>query len=777
MTDDLFQVLGVQNDASQQEIDAAFQNRREVLSRAVDTGSADAESQLRLLTMAYGILGDPEKRKAYNKIHRAKQNAHAIQQRVAASELSTRDDMKEKATISEKKEDRNGVVNSFFQGRYGFLKILLLGIVAPVVVLALISPPKLVSGAMVLWYIVVGFVLFRSAAKYSGRIARWAARALSVLIVVWNSLVLVGGLMIYGSSKSTTPVALLSDDDPGCLSMENLLLDVLTARPADIQKDKEFLSTPEGRFLDAALKGKIDDVKALLDGGVDINTRDKRGRYSGNNAMHHAARTNNVELATFLLNRGMDIDAPGPTGYSALHVASGLGKLKMVSFLIGKGAKLSQYDSLSRGTPLEIAIIQGRARTVELLIRNGALRGVTSGTEAPLTALSRAASICPSHAKVVQAFIDAGADLNVKDSSGRPIFLALAARNNDVAMVLAKGPMKYDWITPVLDGRVVGNTPRPPIVSLSCSEGGAKAAQYLMTRYPDHQTLKRAATGAWGTPLNCASGSKYNLEMFRFLLDQGFDLNAVDQNGKTPLHRELDAEVVEFLFKRGSNVNARDNEGKTPLHYASFEGMVTKLVELGANVNLVDNRGRSPIFENSDSIKTNYLLAHGAKLDLRDTDGRTPLLYWLSRRDMTRGMMAPFMNNGADIRVFDNLGATAIHYAARHSDSDTTSLLLSLYKDGGLQKDTSGRTPLHYAARNRFIGVAESLVNAGADINAQDKDGDTPLHVAAAQGNHDFVVAAIKLGAKLTISNKEGEKPVDLAPKDSSFIRMLSDTR
>ena len=88
--------------------------------------------------------------------------------------------------------------------------------------------------------------------------------------------------------------------------------------------------------------------------------------------------------------------------------------------------------------------------------------------------------------------------------------------------------------------------------------------------------------------------------------------------------------------------------------------------------------------------------------------------------------------------------------------------------------------PLHRAVRNGDTEALQMLLEAGADVNAQDQRGDTPLHAAAHNGDVAAIRMLVEAGADVNAVNAASEPegwsartPLDAAARNSAAIRTL----
>jgi ankyrin repeat protein len=247
-------------------------------------------------------------------------------------------------------------------------------------------------------------------------------------------------------------------------------------------------------------------------------------------------------------------------------------------------------------------------------------------------------------------------------------------------------------------------------------------------------------TAAWGG----------HLQVVKVLPEAGADPNAGDPGstergtGMTALHiaashmpRAVSLQLIEILFNGGADLEAIDFNGRTPLHRAAYHNKV------GA---------------------ARLLLEKGANIAARDSNGDTPLhSACMPRRDPER-LLSVLLEWGADVNSKNSNGETAVHAVSRYSTLTTLKLLLE--KDVDIDAvNNKGQTAL-YIATNRSdqakAGLCvQALLAKGANIEARDSNGRTPLHNAAYRGQINVVKILLARGADIDVKNIWGQRPLD----------------
>jgi len=103
----------------------------------------------------------------------------------------------------------------------------------------------------------------------------------------------------------------------------------------------------------AAQEGDVQTVKTLLDaGGVDVDAKGNAGM----TALMHASRQNHIECVKVLLNKGANVNATNDFGRTAIKIANEKRNIEIVKLLEGTGA-----------TPVR------KLRRIEEIVESGAM--------------------------------------------------------------------------------------------------------------------------------------------------------------------------------------------------------------------------------------------------------------------------------------------------------------------------------------------------------------------------------------------------------------------
>ena len=147
----------------------------------------------------------------------------------------------------------------------------------------------------------------------------------------------------------------------------------------------------------AVSKGHIEIVKELLNNGAEV---DKRSL--GVTPFSNAIITNPFNIPKILLEYGADVDAiidsPWFEGRTSLQIASYVGRLKNVEFLLEHNANINAVDSI-KCTPLHLATLANKTKVVNLLLSSGG-NDLNIRNEEGNTALESA--IAKNHIKVTK---------------------------------------------------------------------------------------------------------------------------------------------------------------------------------------------------------------------------------------------------------------------------------------------------------------------------------------------------------------------------------------
>lgn len=245
----------------------------------------------------------------------------------------------------------------------------------------------------------------------------------------------------------------------------------------------------------------------------------------------------------------------------------------------------------------------------------------------------------------------------------------------------------------------------------------------------------------------------------------GANLKAKDVNGDTPLHFAAahdDDKFVSTILRRGARVDRPNREGKYPLHVAVECGRLTvaeALLKAGADPTV--RFGRYKKF--------------------------SPLYFAVVR---SPAMMRALLQDGANVNSSDDLGFTALHWAAHLDASAGIDVLVEAGAD--LEASSSDVTLFHLSCGNNpFVGIKPlhvaayyhrslsmaALLRNGANVDAESENGLTPLHMVCKTSLAPGLVKAADLllrwDADETTTDHNGRTPKALVSGRSSLSRLV----
>lgn len=162
---------------------------------------------------------------------------------------------------------------------------------------------------------------------------------------------------------------------------------------------------------------------------------------------------------------------------------------------------------------------------------------------------------------------------------------------------------------------------------------------------------------------------------------------------------------------------------------------------------------------NGQLQKIEALVEQGVDVNARGARNATPLFF--AMRSSNLEGFKKLLELGANPNVVFDDGGTVMHWAVQHKNEAFLKAALEHGGNPNLEAGQDNETPL-FDTIGEQSDKLDILLEAGADVNVQERYGFTPVILAAGRGRFDIVYKLLDHGADYRIKTKSGHDLADI---------------
>ena len=512
-------------------------------------------------------------------------------------------------------------------------------------------------------------------------------------------------------------------------------------------------------------KRKLESIKILLKNGADLTIEDNFRK----TVLDEAVERSDGIMIRFLLDNGYLINHRNSAGRTIFQDVALFGNNKIFQIFMNYNADFNQKDNYGK-TVLFDAVEGGNLVILKDIINN--INNINVLDENHQTSLFRA--VLKDDSLIATELILHGINVNFLDKNGQNVlFNAIlhGAKNLPIIELLIKKGINLN---------VVDNYHKNIINELL----------YIF------DLQKNFLTELEGKYKIITAEKEYMPLAFLFI-EQGIEIDRVDEYGKTTLQREIENKNftnIEFLLNCGADVNVCDENDKNIIYKEILKGysnykMIDFLIAHGANIDARDFDEKSVVDDIAeiiavvkgfkkptpfllDLIKTDEkydvllkkVLTFRPNIETQRLDGTNILFDMVLYNDFET--LKTIINYGINLNIKDKKGYTPLMYMVeeglkikdkKEKDSFIERLVYFLkYRVSVDIQDNDGRTVIHKAVIANDLVVVEKLLTKKADLSIRDIHGRTALHHTQWHGNYKIARWLIAAGADMNLPDNSG---------------------